>query len=161
MAFACLVTFSIEAAAKPRKKKVVRQQPQHYEVQSGSIDRRIGVGFGGSNWFFQMPTMQHQRTASVNDDRTPPPARVRCGWFMRKVFGWKYGKEFNRAKEWLRLPRTAPAPGAVAIWNRGKNKNNGHVARIDRLTKPGYAIVTDYSGTYERRIDNAIGFVRA
>jgi len=90
-----------------------------------------------------------------------PKPRASCGWYMRKVFGGRYGPEFNLAQNWYRkLPKTTARPGAVVVWTRGGNR--GHVARIVRVTGPCRAVVNDNAGTYERDIcRRVLGYVNA
>lgn len=90
-----------------------------------------------------------------------PKPRASCGWYMRKVFGGRYGPEFNLAQNWYRkLPKTIARPGAVVVWTRGGNK--GHVARIVRVTGACRAVVNDNAGTYGRDIcRRVLGYVSA
>ena len=90
-----------------------------------------------------------------------PKPRASCGWYMRSVFGGRYGPEFNLAQNWYRkLPKTSARPGAVVVWTRGGNK--GHVARIVRVTGACRAVVNDNAGTYERDIcRRVLGYVSA
>jgi hypothetical protein len=90
-----------------------------------------------------------------------PKPRASCGWYMRSVFGGRYGREFNLAQTWYRrLPKTTARPGAVVVWTRGGNK--GHVARIVRVTGQCRAVVNDNAGTYERDIcRRVLGYVSA
>lgn len=91
-----------------------------------------------------------------------PKPRASCGWYMRGVFGGKYGPEFNLAQTWFnRLPRTTAAPGRLVIWTRGGIY--GHVARIVQMIAPCQAIVNDNRGTYRRNIcgPRVLGYVRA
>lgn len=90
-----------------------------------------------------------------------PKPRASCGWYMRGVFGGRYGPEFNLAQNWYRrLPKTYAHSGAVVVWTRGGIY--GHVARIVRVTGPCRAVVNDNMGTRERDIcRRVLGYVRA
>lgn len=84
-----------------------------------------------------------------------PKPRASCGWYMRGVFGGKYGPDFNRAYAWARLPRVAPRPGAVVVSSRkgrGCGGPCGHVVKIVNVIDACRAIVRDNKGTYERNI---------
>lgn len=84
-----------------------------------------------------------------------PKPRASCGWYMRGQFGGRYGKEFNRAMAWARLPRVSPRPGAVVVQTRkgkGCGGQCGHVSKIKQVISACRAIVQDNRGTYERDI---------
>jgi hypothetical protein len=93
-----------------------------------------------------------------------PKPRASCGWHMRKVFGGRYGPEFNRAYAWARLPRTSLSPGAVVVSSRrgrGCGGPCGHVVKVVRVIDACRAIVTDNRGTYERNTcRNRVAVVR-
>lgn len=79
-----------------------------------------------------------------------------CGLVMRQLTGGKYGREFNIARTWLKLPRTFARPGAVVVsWREGKalgGSPGGHVVLIRQLLDDCRAIVSDNRGTYQRNI---------
>lgn len=82
-----------------------------------------------------------------------PKPRASCGWYMRKIHGGRYGRDFNRAYAWARLPRTMLSPGAVVVSSRkGKGCGGpcGHVVKVVRVIDQCRAIVHDNRGTYER-----------
>lgn len=93
----------------------------------------------------------------------PRPA-ASCGWYMRKVFGGRYGPSFNRARQWATLPRTALAPGAVVVSSRkgrGCGGPCGHVVRVVSVIDRCNAVVNDNRGTYRRNVcRNHIATVR-
>lgn len=93
-----------------------------------------------------------------------PKPRASCGWYMRKIFGGKYGRDFNRAYAWARLPRTTLSPGAVVVSSRkGKGCGGpcGHVVKVVRVIDACRAIVHDNRGTYERNTcRNRVAIVR-
>lgn len=97
----------------------------------------------------------------VNSNRTfrhtglGPKPRASCGWYMRGVFGGRYGPAYNRAYAWAKLPKVAPRPGAVVVSSRkgrGCGGPCGHVVKIVRVIDACKAIVRDNRGTYERNI---------
>lgn len=93
-----------------------------------------------------------------------PKPRASCGWYMRKLHGGRYGREFNRAYAWARLPRTTLSPGAVVVSSRkgrGCGGPCGHVVKVVRVIDACRAIVNDNRGTYERNTcRNRVAVVR-
>lgn len=84
-----------------------------------------------------------------------PKPRASCGWYMRKVFGGRYGPAFNLARSWASLPKTSLRPGAVVVSKRKGRCGNGwcgHVVKVVRVISACRAIVHDNRGTYERDI---------
>jgi hypothetical protein len=79
--------------------------------------------------------------------------RCRCGSTQAAHFGFPrifHGHNLWLASEWPRaFPRTTAHSEAVGY-------QPGHVFRYDHETRPGYAIVHDDAGTYERRVRGAI-----
>lgn len=88
---------------------------------------------------------------------------LNCGRYLRQFYG--LDQSYNLARNWLRLPRTMAAPGAVVVQaRRGRASHGGpggHVSRIERVTGHCTAIVRDNRGTYERNIcKNLLAYVR-
>lgn len=93
--------------------------------------------------------------------RLGPRPRAWCGWWLRKHTG-RLDPDLNRARAWLKFPRTSPRPGAIVVWARGKV--GGHVGKIVEVTGRCTAIVISGNDggavrTRERNICNALGIV--
>ena len=91
--------------------------------------------------------------------------RLICGFVMRQLTGGRYGPEYNLARHWAHLPRTAAHPGAVVVQSRkGKDTAGhpgGHVSIIREVRGDCRALVSDDKGTYVRDIcRNLIGYVQ-
>jgi hypothetical protein len=90
-----------------------------------------------------------------------PRPRAWCGWWLRKHTG-RLDPDLNRARAWLKFPRTSPRPGAFVVWARGKG--GGHVGQIVEMTGGCTALVISGNDggavrTRERNICNALGVV--
>lgn len=93
--------------------------------------------------------------------RLGPRPRAWCGWWLRKHTG-RLDPDLNRARAWLKFPRTSPRPGAFVVWARGKS--GGHVGKIVEVTGRCTALVISGNDggavrTRERNICNALGIV--
>ena len=116
----------------------------------------------GDRWCEASPVMAGKSPAVRHHGGTlGPRPRAWCGWWMRKHTG-RLDRDLNRARAWLRFPRTSPRPGAIVVWARGKR--GGHVGQIveviDRCTA---LVISGNDGgavrTRERNICNALGIV--
>lgn len=96
------------------------------------------------------------------------PTRLWCGCYMAHEMGYTGDKAralwvaLNWRAVGPAVAKAAAAAGDIVVWTRRKG---GHVGRIVRITRPGYAVVRsgNDSGavrTRERRISNAIAIRR-
>ncbi len=60
-----------------------------------------------------------------------------------------HGYNLWLASDWLRFPRSDPAPGTAAVW-----KNHSHVAPVIAANRDGTVTVRDYWGTW--RVKNTL-----
>lgn len=98
---------------------------------------------------------------TASGGRLGPRPRAWCGWWLRKHTG-RLDPDLNRARAWLKFPRTSPRPGAFVVWPRGKG--GGHVGKIVEVTGRCTALVISGNDggavrTRERNICNALGIV--
>lgn len=108
-------------------------------------------------------TVSRLSGARIVGGRPPgcPSSFCGCGAALR-VFG-RIVPELNLAANWLRFPRTSPAPGMVAarrghvfvleqhlggdVWMAYDANSGGHATRIHARSLRGYAIVNPHGGS--------------
>lgn len=153
----CLLMFSLPASAEARTSRL------SVEIQSGRAASQAYWRYRGhyvkrQRWSHHL--RHHYRHVNVGAYRSaslPGPCRVAasmggpCGcWAAYTLLGrldhvW-HGMNLWLADDWLKFPRTAPAPGTAAVWP------HRHVAPVLAVNHDGTVTVRDSWATHRVRI---------
>ena len=152
MAFLCVLVIATPASARHRHSTHLRHHQQEYVTQLTVGDAWIASDSRyGAIPSVEHPKRHHGPTLDAHGNRAvasdeghylPHPAGCPgsqfcgCGASVR-VFGHPV-RSLYLAANWLRYPRTSPAPGMVAA-------RHGHVFVIEQVNGDGTVIASDYN----------------
>jgi uncharacterized protein (TIGR02594 family) len=88
-----------------------------------------------------------------------------CARFIndRLARAGKRGTGSDMAKSFLKLPRTSARPGAIAVYNRGRNPKNGHAAIVEKVEGGRVTLISPNCRggvcRYSKPIGSAVAYV--